>query len=96
MLYKYDIMSQAASGQVPIIQAISIGQVLRQRRKSMGLTQDQVAKVFGVRRQTIADLEAGKNVGSHLLLKAMDYFQFRFDLPTQTAYEIGKKNQSGW
>lgn len=91
MLYKYDIMSQAASGQVPIIQAISIGQVLRQRRKSMGLTQDQVAKVFGVRRQTIADLEAGKNVGSHLLLKAMDYFQFRFDLPAQTAYEIGKK-----
>ena len=78
-------MSQPA-----LSQATSIGQDLRQRRKAMGLTQDQVAQAFGVRRQTIADLEAGKNVGSHLLLQAMDYFQSGFDLPTQKNYEIVK------
>lgn len=76
--------------QPALSQAISIGQALRQRRKAMGLTQDQVAQVFGVRRQTIADLEVGKNVGSHLLLQAMNYFQSSLDFPPQTNYEMTK------
>lgn len=78
-------MSQAI-----LSQAISTGQVLRQRRKAMRLTQDEVAQTFGVRRQTIADLEAGKNVGSHLLLQAMAYFQCSFDFPAQANYAMAK------
>jgi transcriptional regulator with XRE-family HTH domain len=58
----------------------SIGQALRQQRKARHLTQKQLAESLGVRRQTIAELESGQNVGSHLLLNAMTYFKLDFDL----------------
>ena len=51
--------------------AEQIGSLLREKRKSMGLTQDELAQQVEVRRQTLADLELGKNVGSHLLIKVM-------------------------
>jgi len=51
--------------------AVQIGTLLREKRKSMGLTQDELAQKMGVRRQTLADLELGKNVGSHLLINVM-------------------------
>lgn len=57
----------------------SVGQTLRQQRKARHLTQNQLANTLGVRRQTIADLEGGENVGSHLLLSAMTYLNLNFD-----------------
>ncbi|MFM6922568.1 MAG: helix-turn-helix domain-containing protein, partial [Polynucleobacter victoriensis] len=70
-----------------ISQAQSIGQLLRQQRKAMGYTQDQVAQSLDVRRQTIADLENGKNVGSHLLLGALAYLGLNFDTASTKPYQ---------
>jgi len=55
--------------------AEQIGSLLREKRKSMGLTQDELAQQVEVRRQTLADLELGKNVGSHLLIKVMEHLE---------------------
>ncbi len=77
-----------------IAQAQSIGQLLRQQRKSMGYTQDQVAQSLDVRRQTIADLENGKNVGSHLLLGALTYLGISFDTASTKPYQKSIHHQS--
>ncbi len=70
-----------------ISRAQYIGQVLRQQRRAMGYTQDQVAQSLDVRRQTIADLENGKNVGSHLLLGALTYLGLNFDASPPKPYQ---------
>jgi transcriptional regulator with XRE-family HTH domain len=44
----------------------TFGRMLRDERKTLGKTQDDVAMAIGTRRQTIADLENGKNVGLHI------------------------------
>ncbi|MEY2661187.1 MAG: Helix-turn-helix domain [Pseudomonadota bacterium] len=38
------------------------GALFRQERKALGMTQSDVAKKAGCRRQTIADIEVGKSV----------------------------------
>ena len=65
--------------------AEQIGSLLREKRKSMGLTQDELAQQVEVRRQTLADLEVGKNVGSHLLIKVMEHLGVDFDLLTSNS-----------
>ena len=49
----------------------TFGRMLRSERKALGKSQDQVAATVGTRRQTIADLENGKNVGSHVLFAVL-------------------------
>lgn len=49
----------------------SFGHLLRQERKALGKSQEEVAAAIGTRRQTIADLENGRNVGSHLLFAVL-------------------------
>lgn len=46
---------------------ISFGKMLRAERKALGKTQAEIARLVQTRRQTIADLENGRNVGSHIL-----------------------------
>jgi transcriptional regulator with XRE-family HTH domain len=48
-----------------------LGEIYRRERKALGLTQSDVASKVGCRRQTIADLEAGKNVTTLVLFKAL-------------------------
>ncbi len=72
------------------LEANSIGMTLRERRKELALTQDQLAQKLGVRRQTIADLENGKNVGSHLLLNAMGELKIPFELKVGQTYQVNK------
>jgi transcriptional regulator with XRE-family HTH domain len=48
-----------------------LGEIFRRERKALGLTQSDVASKVGCRRQTIADLEAGKNVTTLVLFKAL-------------------------
>ncbi len=64
-----------------------VGNILREKRKSQGLTQDELAKLMGVRRQTLADLELGKNVGSHLLFNVMKYLGMSFELLAQSSHQ---------
>ncbi len=48
-----------------------LGDWFRRERRLRKLTQDEVAKRVGCRRQTIAELERGENVGIYIVLKAL-------------------------
>jgi len=49
----------------------TFGRMLRAERKALGKTQSDLAAMIGTRRQTIADLEDGRNVGSHLVFSIL-------------------------
>lgn len=49
----------------------TFGKLMRAEREALGKTQVQMAREIGTRRQTIADLENGKNVGSHVIFAAL-------------------------
>ena len=53
----------------PILDARELGQRIRRARIAQGRTQSWVANLVGCRRQTIADLEAGRNVGITQLVR---------------------------
>lgn len=55
----------------PIQNLAAFGAAIRQQRKALGLTQEEVARRVGCRRQTIVELEGGKNVRLDLALAAM-------------------------
>ena len=51
----------------PVITASGLGKALRAERKAQGKTQAQIAKMIGIRRQAIGDIEAGRNVESYTI-----------------------------
>ena len=55
----------------PILNPRELGQMLRSERRALGLTQQAVADATGYRRQTILDLEAGRNVSVQTLFAAL-------------------------
>ena len=52
----------------PAYIAKELGSLVRAERKARGRTQEWVAERVGCRRQTIADLEAGRNVALNILM----------------------------
>lgn len=54
-----------------ILTAPDLGQRLRAERMAMGKTQKDMAAAMGCRRQTVADLEAGRNVSVYTLIAAL-------------------------
>jgi HTH-type transcriptional regulator / antitoxin HipB len=48
--------------------ASDLGHLVRAERKAMGLTQQDVARRVGVARQTVIDVEQGKNVSLYVLM----------------------------
>lgn len=56
---------------LPILTAPDLGQCLRAERKALGKTQLDMALAMGCRRQTVADLEAGRNVSIFILIAAL-------------------------
>ena len=53
--------------------AEDFGRALRQRRRAVGLTQDEVAAVIGVNRRVIGELERGKpTVQLNIALRAAE------------------------
>jgi HTH-type transcriptional regulator / antitoxin HipB len=48
-----------------------LGALIRAERKARGRTQEWVAERVGCRRQTLADLEAGRNVALNILMGAL-------------------------
>ncbi len=64
---------------------LHIGRFLRAQRKHRGISQQDLARRTGVRRQTIADLEHGQNTGSHLLYSVMKELGVRFTLEPNAA-----------
>lgn len=53
----------------PILNVKDLGERIRWERKAQARTQSWVANVVGCRRQTIADLESGRNVGITQLVR---------------------------
>jgi HTH-type transcriptional regulator/antitoxin HipB len=51
--------------------AKDLGTLIRAERKARGRTQGWVAERVGCRRQTIADLEAGRNVALNIVMGAL-------------------------
>jgi HTH-type transcriptional regulator / antitoxin HipB len=48
-----------------------LGQRLRAERRARGRTQAWLSERVGCQRQTIAELEAGRNVATHILMGAL-------------------------
>lgn len=55
----------------PAFNLRELGQTLRSERRALGLTQQAVADAAGYRRQTIVDLEAGRNVSVQTLFAVL-------------------------
>ena len=51
--------------------AAELGALIRAERKARGRSQEWVAERVGCRRQTLADLEAGRNVALNILMGAL-------------------------
>jgi HTH-type transcriptional regulator / antitoxin HipB len=51
--------------------ARELGVLIRKERRARGRSQEWVAERVGCRRQTIADLEAGRNVALNILMGAL-------------------------
>lgn len=51
--------------------ATDLGSALRAERRARGRSLQWVADRVGCRRQTVADLEAGRNVGLHVLFAVL-------------------------
>ena len=51
--------------------AKDLGALVRAERKARGRSQEWIAERVGCRRQTIADLEAGRNVALNVLVGAL-------------------------
>jgi transcriptional regulator with XRE-family HTH domain len=54
-----------------IFSAPELGRQLRHERRALGLTQQQLAMRVGVSRQTLIDLEKGKNVSLQVLMSIL-------------------------
>jgi HTH-type transcriptional regulator / antitoxin HipB len=50
---------------------VQIGNLIRERRRQLGLTQEQAAEKIGVRQHTISDLEKSAAVRTTTLLAAL-------------------------
>ena len=57
---------------MPISELATIGQVIRQRRENLGLTQEYLADVSGVGLRTIREIERGNGKSLILLIKVAD------------------------
>lgn len=55
----------------PAYSSKELGARIRAERKARGRSQEWVAERVGCRRQTIADLEAGRNVALNILMGAL-------------------------
>ena len=51
------------------------GEIFRLERQALGMTQQDVAASVGCRRQTIGDLEDGKNIGIRTVFMALSAIQ---------------------
>jgi len=57
-----------------------LGGMIRAERRALGMRQVDVANALQVRRQTIADLEAGGNAGVHVLMGVLTVLGKRVSL----------------
>lgn len=56
---------------IPNMSPLDIGQAIRKERKALRKTQQDLASAAQCSRQTILDMEAGKNVSLHTLMASL-------------------------
>jgi len=71
MLLKMFYKSNMDSSKASLLLAERLGAALRAKRGEQRRSQGDIAHALGIRRQTVADLENGKNVGLHVALAAV-------------------------
>lgn len=64
-------MNDKANIEAGLFSAAALGEAVRANRRALRQTQASVALRVGCRRQTIADIEAGKNVEIYTLMAAL-------------------------
>lgn len=67
----------------------SFGALYRRERQALGKTQEDVARELKCRRQTIADLERGGNVGVQTMFAALAALGKAVEL-VDSRYELGR------
>lgn len=67
---------------------LEFGERFRAERKALGKTLEDLATAVGCRRQTIADIEAGKNVGLMTVFMALGALGKCIEIKS-TRYEFG-------
>ncbi|HKT08221.1 MAG TPA: helix-turn-helix domain-containing protein [Gemmatimonadaceae bacterium] len=66
--------------------ASELGHLVRDRRRSASLTQEQLAKRIGVSRQWVVDIERGKSTAAlSLVLRTLNALGIRLDARPQEA-----------
>jgi transcriptional regulator with XRE-family HTH domain len=76
MYYKTYMMTTT----IPLHSPVAVGEMIRQKRKRAGLSQEAVATAAGVKRRVVADLESGRNVGTHVLLTVLSRLGDRIEM----------------
>jgi len=69
----YEISNTMDTAPRTAFTAQELGRLIRDTRKALGKSQTALAEALQVRRQTIAELEAGGNVGLHVMFSALTY-----------------------
>jgi transcriptional regulator with XRE-family HTH domain len=64
----------------PLHSPAAVGETIRQKRKLAGLSQEALATAAGVKRRVVADLESGRNVGTHVLLTVLSRLGDRIEI----------------
>ena len=64
-------MNDKANIQAGLFSASALGEAFRANRRALHQTQASIALRVGCRRQTIADMESGKNVEIYTLMAAL-------------------------
>jgi DNA-binding XRE family transcriptional regulator len=82
-----DIASQTLTLPLRASTPHELGELYRAERKALGKTLEQVAQAVGCRRQTIADIEAGKNVGLLTVFMALGVLGRCLEIKS-TRYEL--------
>ena len=92
---KFDNKNMSTQLHYPAISAqrrasspLEFGAIYRAERKALGKTLADIAKAVGCRRQTIADIEAGKNVGMLTVFMALAALGKCVEMKS-TRYEFG-------
>lgn len=67
--------------------ARDVGMVLRRRRKTLGLTQFEVAELAGTTQRTVSEVESGRASGFHIYASVAEVLGFTLvAVPASEAY----------
>lgn len=76
-MHKKQLSSRSNNSIIGMIDYQQVANIVRQERKSKGLTQAELAKKVGLSSKTIENIEKGSSVRDITLLKVMNYLDYQ-------------------